>query len=194
MGKLILVTGGARSGKSTFAEEMARGLGKRILYIATSLPVDDEMKDRIKKHREQRPSEWKTVETYKDFECILTSVPANVGSGHSTSEYDGVLLDCLTIMITNLMFDSHSDWDNITSSEMDAVEIGIKQEIGKLISFIEVSTTTFIIVTNETGMGVVPWYPSARAFRDYVGRANQMLAGVADEVYFCVSGIPMKIK
>jgi adenosylcobinamide kinase/adenosylcobinamide-phosphate guanylyltransferase len=185
MGKLILVTGGARSGKSSFAEEHARKLGKNIIYIATAIPFDEEMKLRVKKHREQRPSHWETVEAYKDLDCVLK---------YKVEGKDGALLDCITVMITNIMMDELRDWDNIKAEDMEHVEKRVNEEIKKLLSLVESTDITFIVVTNEVGMGIVPEYPSTRLYRDVAGRANQMIAKEADEVYLCVSGIPMKIK
>lgn len=185
MGKLVLVTGGARSGKSSFAEEMAGKFGDNVLYIATSIPFDDEMRDRIQKHRERRPSCWETLEAYRDMDVKLTD---RLGGK------DAVLLDCVTIMVTNLMFEKKMDWDNVNPDEINEIEGFTGLEIEKLISVIRNDKVPFVIVTNEVGMGVVPEYPSGRAFRDIAGRVNQRLAREADEVYLCVSGIPVKIK
>ncbi len=185
MGRLILVTGGARSGKSRFAEELAKGLGNDILYIATAVPLDEEMKDRISKHRRQRPERWETLEAYRDLdEALRSCAPGKAG----------ILLDCITIMVTNLMFESYTDWEAVNSAGRDEVEKNIKIEIEKLINEAKSLAMPFIAVTNETGMGLVPEYASARAFRDMAGRVNQMLAEAAEEVYLCVSGIPVRIK
>jgi adenosylcobinamide kinase/adenosylcobinamide-phosphate guanylyltransferase len=185
LSKLVLVTGGARSGKSTFAEEMAKKVGNNILYVATSIPFDDEMKLRIKKHREHRPSSWETVEAYKDMDIHLED---------KIKGKDGVILDCLTIMITNIMLERYEDWDNISAEEADEVEKHVKSEIDKLLGVIKKCTIPFIAVTNETGMGVVPWNKVGRAFRDIAGRTNQIMARAAQEVYLCISGIPVRIK
>jgi len=185
MGELILVTGGARSGKSSFAEELARKFKGEVLYVATSIPVDEEMKSRIRKHKEQRPKNWETIEAYKDLDLHL---------GNVTAQKSAVLLDCVTIMVTNIMLDKCSDIDNIGTDEAADMEDRVKNEIKKLIEIIAKTQSAFIIVTNEVGMGVVPEYPSGRVFRDIAGRANQMLARFANEVYLCVSGIPVKIK
>ncbi|NJD01629.1 MAG: bifunctional adenosylcobinamide kinase/adenosylcobinamide-phosphate guanylyltransferase [Ruminiclostridium sp.] len=185
MGKLILVTGGARSGKSTFAEDMVRRLGEKVIYIATSNACDGEMKERIKRHREQRPAGWVTVEAYRDIDTRLKGKLAGM---------DAVLLDCITIMVSNLMLEKAMDWEGIAAEEINKVEAGVKTEIEKLISAAKEASIPFIIVTNELGMGVVPPYELGRAVRDIAGRANQMLAREAEEVYLCVSGIPVKIK
>ncbi|HPU41734.1 MAG TPA: bifunctional adenosylcobinamide kinase/adenosylcobinamide-phosphate guanylyltransferase [Acetivibrio clariflavus] len=185
MKHLIVVTGGARSGKSTFAEKIAKDCNCDVVYIATSIPFDDEMKARIKKHVEQRPAHWKTIEAYKDLDKHL----AGIESGQAV-----YLLDCITIMITNLMLEASIDWDNASGSECDFVESRIKLEMEKLLKVVDEKDTTFILVTNEVGMGIVPENKLSRIFRDIAGRVNQMLAQAADEVYFCVSGIPVKIK
>ena len=185
MGRLILVTGGARSGKSTFAEETVKNMGANILYIATSIPFDDEMKNRVRRHREQRPKEWETVEAYRDLDVLLQDKLAG---------RDAVLLDCLTVMVSNLMLERAMDWDGISVEEINAVEEDVGKQIEKLAKLIKLSDIPFIVVTNELGMGVVPPYELGRAIRDIAGRANQVLAKAADEVYLCVSGIPVRIK
>lgn len=185
MGKLILVTGGARSGKSSYAEDIARSYGDAVLYVATSIPFDEEMKLRIKKHREQRPDNWETLEAYKDMDTHLSSLL----QGKSA-----VLLDCITIMTTNLMFEYETNWDNIKAEDILHIEERVRAEIVKLIETAQRSVIPFILVTNEVGMGIVPDNALSRMFRDIAGRVNQMVAKAADEVYFCVSGIPMKIK
>lgn len=185
MGKLIFVTGGARSGKSSFAEETVKTFGEQVVYIATSIPFDDDMKMRIKKHREQRPDYWETIEAYKDLDKHL--------EGRLDAK-SAVLLDCVTIMVTNLMFEEEADWDAIQPEEVNEIEKRIGVQIEKLIHTIKNSPVPFVLVTNEVGLGVVPAYPWPRFFRDIAGRMNQVLGKAADEVYFCVSGIPMKIK
>jgi adenosylcobinamide kinase/adenosylcobinamide-phosphate guanylyltransferase len=185
MGKIIMVTGGARSGKSRFAEKMAAGLGESIVYIATSIAFDDEMKDRIKKHRSQRPVSWRTVEAYKDFDCCL----ANHMEG-----MDGAVLDCLTLMVSNIMLEKDMEWVNTTPDEINKVENTVKEEVSKLIHTAQNAPFPFIIVTNELGMGLVPSTILGRAMRDIAGRMNQMLAHAAEEAYLCVSGLQIRIK
>lgn len=185
MKKLILVTGGARSGKSAFAEQKAKEFGEKILYVATSKPIDEEMKHRIAKHQAQRPSEWETFEGYKDFEIQM----ADIVKGK-----DAVLLDCVTIMITNLMLEESFEWEDLTRSRVDLIENNIRHQIEGLLSMAKESEMPFILVTNEVGLGVVPPSAMGRDFRDIAGRMNQIIAKAADEVYFCVSGLPMKVK
>ncbi len=186
MAKLILVTGGARSGKSTFAENRAKEFGGDVLYVATAKQLDDEMKQRIAKHRAQRPSEWETFEGYKNLDTEL--------HGIIEGKKSAVLLDCVTIMVTNLMLDEAMEWDGLPRDRVAEIELGIQHQIERLISLAKMGNVPFILVTNEVGLGVVPPYAIGRDFRDIAGRMNQILAATADEVYFCVSGIPMKIK
>lgn len=185
MRRLIVVTGGARSGKSTFAEKKAKDCNCDVVYIATSIPFDDEMRARIKKHVDQRPDNWKTIEAYKDMEKHLANVK---------NENVIFLLDCITIMITNIMLDISIDWDNASDKEIECIETEVKMEMDKLLKIISEKDTTFILVTNEIGMGLVPENKLSRIFRDIAGRVNQLLAKEADEVYLCVAGIPVKIK
>ncbi len=186
MNKKILVTGGARSGKSSFAEEMAKDIEGDILYIATAVAFDEEMKLRVKKHRESRPEEWSTHEGYRDLDEVLINKPANV---------QGILIDCITIMATNLLFDAIGlDNDMPTTADFEAAEVKINQEIQKLLQAIDATDADVIIVTNELGMGIVPENKLARAYRDIAGRINRQIAQCCDEVYLVVCGIPVKIK
>ncbi|HEY5583284.1 MAG TPA: bifunctional adenosylcobinamide kinase/adenosylcobinamide-phosphate guanylyltransferase [Ruminiclostridium sp.] len=186
MGKLILVTGGARSGKSTYAENLAKSIGDRVMYIATSIPFDDEMKDRVKKHRERRPASWDTFEGYKDLKKVF----------HEKSQpFQIILLDCITIMITNLMFDFGGfDVENSDEMVINQIETKILQEINEFLDEAILNTETTILVTNEVGFGIVPDNKLARIFRDLAGRANQYIASRSDEVYLLVCGLPIKIK
>ncbi|MGE5613889.1 MAG: bifunctional adenosylcobinamide kinase/adenosylcobinamide-phosphate guanylyltransferase [Bacillota bacterium] len=185
MGKFILITGGARSGKSSLAEEKARGYGDNVLYIATAIGFDEEMKERIRRHRIKRPASWHTVEAYRDFGSIL---PALIEGR------DAVLLDCVTNMVSNIMLEKAMDWEELSMEEINGVENEIERQMEFLLSVVRKSDVPFIFVTNELGMGVVPASALGRAVRDIAGRANQKLAGAADEVYLCVSGIPVRIK
>lgn len=182
MGKLILVTGGARSGKSTFAENLINASYEDVLYIATAIPYDEEMVERIKKHREQRPSKWGTYEGYKELGQVLKD---------NTSE--AVLLDCITIMVTNLMFDYMGEED-INNCNAELMEEYILEQINQLVDGTKAFAGTTVLVTNEVGSGLVPESKLSRVFRDMAGRVNQKIAGRADEVYLVVSGIPVKIK
>lgn len=186
MGKAILITGGARSGKSSYAEKLARELGGKILYIATSIPFDDEMKSRVKKHRESRPSEWDTFEGYKGLGQVISE---------KGGQYKGILLDCITVMVTNLLLEYPGiDCDNACYEDFQEAERLIKEEVEKLLEGIGKSEATVIMVTNEVGSGIVPENLLGRVFRDIAGRINQYIAERCDEVYITVCGIPLKLK
>ncbi len=185
MGRLILITGGARSGKSTFAESTAKSLGENVLYVATAIPVDGEMRARIKRHREQRPANWVTIEAHRDLHAFIK--PEVYGKC-------AVLIDCITVMITNILFDENVNWENAEDGDIADLESRVNIQIGNLLDLVKDMEIVFILVTNELGMGMVPEYYSGRVFRDIAGRVNQRLASAADEVYFCVSGIPLRIK
>ncbi|HHV28850.1 bifunctional adenosylcobinamide kinase/adenosylcobinamide-phosphate guanylyltransferase [Acetivibrio mesophilus] len=187
MGKFILVTGGARSGKSSFAESLIRNDYDEndVLYIATSIPFDEEMKIRVKKHREQRPAGWETLEAYRGLDIRLKEV----GAG---KKY--ILLDCITLMVSNIILEKCVDWNILPENAENEAEQEVICEVQKLLSAVRALDVTFIAVTNEVGMGIVPENKLSRVFQDIAGRVNQMLARNADDVYLCVSGIPIKIK
>lgn len=186
MGKAILITGGARSGKSSYAEKLAKELGGRILYIATSIPFDDEMKSRVKKHRESRPSEWDTHEGYRGLGRVI----AEKGSGYSV-----ILLDCITVMVTNLLLEHPGmDYENACYEDFEEVEKEIRKETEELLEGISRSEATVIMVTNELGSGIVPENLLGRVFRDIAGRVNQYVAERCDEVYVTICGLPLKLK
>ena len=186
MKNIVLVTGGARSGKSTYAEKLAKEADGRVLYIATSIPFDDEMKDRVKKHKERRPSTWHTFEGYRNLKQVFYN---------KEIEFDAILLDCITIMVTNLMFEIAGDnLDDLNNEAIDTMENEILKEVADFICEAEKSSKTIIIVTNEIGSGIVPEYKMARIFRDIAGRVNQYIASRAQDVHLVVCGIPIKIK
>jgi adenosylcobinamide kinase/adenosylcobinamide-phosphate guanylyltransferase len=185
MGKIILITGGARSGKSSYAENLALKYPKdKVTYIATSLPLDSEMEDRIKKHQNRRPKNWITIENYSKIDHIIKT--------NKTSSL--FLIDCVTIMITNLIFDFSNNPEDINTNESDKLNNCILDYIKNIILECKKSNSKTIFVTNELGMGLVPEHKLSRIFRDISGRVNQKLAASSNEVYFCVSGIPMQIK
>lgn len=186
MGKSILITGGARSGKSSYAENLAKELGGNVLYIATSIPFDEEMKSRVKMHKESRPSEWDTYEGYKGLGGVISS---------KGREYGAILLDCVTVMVTNLLLEYPGiDYDNARYEDFAEAEKAIKKEIEVLMEGVGKSEATVIMVTNELGSGIVPENLLARAFRDIAGRMNQYIAERCDEVFMTVCGLPLKLK
>ena len=184
MGKIIYITGGARSGKSTLAENIALTNYKTRTYLATAIPYDDEMVDRIDKHLAQRGEDWETIEGYSGISKLL----------EEKLESDVVLLDCLTNMVSNLLLDNHVDWDMVTPNEVNEMEDKIMLEIDDLLKCIEEYRGDFIIVSNELGMGLVPPYPLGRYFRDISGRINQRIANESHEAYMVVSGLKVRLK
>ncbi len=185
MSQLILVTGGARSGKSHYAESLCRARKNATAYIATSIPFDDELKDRVKKHREMRPSSWETFEIYENVYEVIPEI---------AKSYQTVILDCVTLMVNNLMFKENLDYDKITPSEIDRLEGDIRKQFEKLICEIKKTNLYVVIVTNEIGLCPVAANRLTRIYTDIIGRMNQLIATNSNEVYFVVSGIPMKIK
>lgn len=185
MGNVILVTGGARSGKSSFSEHMFSGK-ERVLYIATAMAFDEEMKERITLHKAQRSKEWETLEAFEHLEERLRE------RGRS---YEGILLDCITVLLTNRMF-TQADFneDSLSSDFWVNLESQIALDLKRFLSVARKVSDATILVTNEIGSGLVPESSLSRAFRDMAGRINQLLARESDEVYLVVSGIPLKIK
>lgn len=174
-GKLIFVLGGAKSGKSNFAEMMAQSLGQQVTYIATAIAGDDEeMYDRIECHRLKRPEHWKTIEEprYVASSLLWEGTQAEV-----------VLIDCLTLLTTNLILEQAAPDDNQVLQEIEALAIYGRR-----------SQAHVIVVANEVGLGLVPISEMGRRFRDLAGVANQMLARYADEVYMVTAGLPIEIK
>ncbi|MBS7527377.1 bifunctional adenosylcobinamide kinase/adenosylcobinamide-phosphate guanylyltransferase [Fusibacter paucivorans] len=183
---IIYITGGARSGKSRFAEAKVASLGEKVAYIATAIPFDDGMKDRIAKHQSQRPASWQTIEQYKHFETLIDK--------NAFLEANALIFDCATVMITNIMMDSGLDFDTVAVETVNALEREIAKEVEQLLKICREENKQLVIVSNEVGLGLVPSYRMGNFFRDIQGRINQLLASEADEVHFVVSGIPLQIK
>lgn len=172
MGKIVFITGGARSGKSRLAESLAEGFGTPLCYIATGEARDEEMAVRIAAHRSRRGNGWQTVE-----EPIRLMEALKAAEGR----FQAVLVDCVTLWLTNLLL-SHEDADRALA------------EARALAALLPELTIPIVLVSNEVGMGIVPENALARSFRDLAGKANQTLAAAADEVYVTISGIPLKLK
>ena len=185
MGRIILVVGGARSGKSGFAEQLLAGFGSEVGYIATAQALDAEMEDRIARHRLQRPDSWRTFEAPTNPSAIIAA--------HGDT-FAALLLDCLTVMITNRMLARTMDWDQPTTAQLNAVEADVLAEIEAIIDFAAAGRADLIAVANEVGSGIVPINPMSRFFRDCAGRVNQRMAAAAAEAYWVVAGIPVRIK
>lgn len=193
---MILVTGGCRSGKSEFAEQLVTSMGSHFLYLATAKITDEEMARRVEKHRQRRSSQWDTHEGYDDIPEVLGKCTASGDFGKDGRLWDGILLDSVTTMVTNLLFDhiGQVDWDTFS---FDGVDYGAAQAmiLGHFERICEAaSALPLVCVTDEIGLGVVPETSLGRNFRDILGTVNQYLAKACGEVYFVISGIPMKIK
>jgi adenosylcobinamide kinase/adenosylcobinamide-phosphate guanylyltransferase len=174
-GKLVFVTGAARSGKSYWAEKLAANSEGQVSYIATCVPGDEEMLDRVARHQARRPAEWQTIEE--------ANYPA--GTVRDLDETGRVfLLDCLTLLLSNRL---------LASGEENSEE-SILNEVKELAQVSHDSLAQVIIVSNEVGWGIVPGDPLSREFRDIIGRANQIMAEWADEAYICIAGIPIELK
>jgi adenosylcobinamide kinase/adenosylcobinamide-phosphate guanylyltransferase len=181
MGKLTFILGGARSGKSSFAQKLAEGSGKSVTFIATAQALDEEMSARIKKHQEERHVDWNTLETPSGIADHLREHPMQT---------DLYLLDCVTLLVSNLIMQFTQNDIADEKQSMQALE----NELGELLVYIREHEQDWIIISNEVGQGLVPPYQMGRVFRDLLGLANQRIASVADEVYWLVAGIPVPIQ
>jgi adenosylcobinamide kinase/adenosylcobinamide-phosphate guanylyltransferase len=170
--KLIFITGGCRSGKSQYALDYANRHFQRKLYLATCQALDEEMVQRIENHKRLRGPEWLTVEEPVEIIDQMKRCGDDV---------EVILLDCLTLWISNLLL----KWDN---------DLKTMEEMDRLVHTLRERRTSILIVANEVGMGIVPADSLSRRFRDLSGMANQKIAGEADEVIFMVSGIPIVLK
>lgn len=184
MTRQILVLGGSRSGKSIFAESLCPKLGDLIAYIATGEPFDEEMQERIRKHRQQRPSSWRTIEAYRDLSGI-------------DEELDGmntVMLDSITVYVNNMMYHSKVDVQTASAEQLRELEKHILEDIEAFMQRMNHKGLSLIIVSDEIGMGIIPENKLSRIYRDMVGTVNQQIAARCDEVYLVVSGITISIK
>lgn len=186
--RMVLVVGGARSGKSSFAQSMAARAGRQVCFLATAEARDGEMVQRINRHRDSRPAEWTTVELAGG--TLLSSLPPETGL---------VLFDCFTVFLSNLMAANGLDWPPEEESLMPEAEVErlmqkTEDEAIALVDRLRREVEALIVVSNEVGMGVVPPYRLGRIFRDIAGRLNQGLAERADGVYLVVAGLPLVLK
>lgn len=179
--KITLLLGGARSGKSSYAQTLAEGSGKSVTFLATAQALDDEMSARIQKHKAERPAHWQTFE-----------IPLDIASHVGQIKSDLVILDCMTLLATNLLMQFVQD-DLVDEAPFaDAIH----KEVEDLLAAIRTGAKrqNWIIISNEIGLGLVPPYQMGRVYRDLLGWANQRLAREADQVIFLVAGIPMVVK
>ena len=173
--RLTLVLGGVRAGKSRYAQKLAQG-GGRVLYAATAEAGDEEMAARIQAHREERPADWATVEEPIDVVGALES---------RLSEVDTVLLDCLTLWVSNLLLQAPDNEETLAR---------IQAQARRLIQLCERSDACWIIVSNEVGLGVIPATRLGRDYADALGRVNQLFAAAADDVIVMFAGLPVNIR
>jgi adenosylcobinamide kinase/adenosylcobinamide-phosphate guanylyltransferase len=176
---VILILGGARSGKSEYAQRLAGEMGRPVLYVATATAGDEEMAERIARHRAARPAHWRTLE-----------VPTGVGPALEAAIADAgvVLMDCLTLLVSNLLMELG---ETVDEERLAARAIA---ELQGVLDVCRARGAALIVVSNEAGMGLVPPYPMGRVYRDALGRTNQWLAARADRVILMVAGIPLELK
>lgn len=172
MAKFIFILGGARSGKSRYAIELAKSLSRKVAYVATCTNPDQEMTERIRLHKKSRPRHWRVVEENKDISSALHKLK---------NKYDVVIIDCLGLLVSNLLSDELKDDE-------------IFKNVKKLVQGISNNRATIILVSNEVGSGIVPENLLARRFRDLLGLVNQMMAQKADQAILMQAGIPLEIK
>ncbi len=180
MGQLILVLGGARSGKSAYAQRIAQELGgDAVLFVATAEAGDEEMAQRIAAHQQSRPSGWRTLER-----------PRRIGPAIRAALCDAtvVLIDCLTLLVSNITLAL------APTPTADETGAAMQEEVNTLLQVCQTSNATFIVVSNEVGLGLVSNTSLGRLYRDLLGQANQTLAAQADAVYFMVAGLAVDFK
>ena len=179
MSRLTFILGGARSGKSSHAQSLAEATGKSVTFLATARALDEEMSRRIQKHRAERPAGWDTLEVPFDLAAHVPRIKTDV-----------VVLDCVTLLVSNLLMQFVKD-DLV---EEEPFIRAVKKEMEDLLAAIHEQNHEWFIVSNELGLGLVPPYQMGRVYRDALGWANQRLAREADTVLFMVAGIPMVVK
>lgn len=169
---VTLVLGGVRSGKSRWAQQLAAGAA-RVAFIATAQPRDAEMVEKIRRHREERPSQWRTFEEPLELGRVIAE--------HAAA-FDVILVDCLTIFVANLQGTANGD------------PVCVAQRIEDFLEALRTRPSSMVLVSNEVGSGVVPPYPAGRRFRDALGELNQRVAAIADNVVLLVAGLPLALK
>lgn len=183
--RLTFILGGARSGKSAHAQKLATERGETVLYVATAQASDDEMAARIAAHQAERPAHWHTLEAPTKVGTAIRAYHASLVTRHASLV---ILLDCLTLLASNILLSLPEDvMSQVAESALNA-------EVDDLLAAYAESAAEWIVVSNEVGLGVVPPYPLGRIYRDALGRANQRLAAEADEVLFMVAGLAMRVK
>lgn len=178
--ELVLILGGARSGKSTFAEQLAMQSRSSVLYVATATAGDSEMAARIAAHKAARPASWRTLEAHLH---VARQLQAGISPG------DFILLDCMTLLASNILFSLR---EPVSEADFQAA---LSQEVSEIIQTFQASPArTLTVVSNEVGLGLVPEYELGRIYRDGLGRINQQIAQAAHTVWLMVAGLPIRIK
>jgi len=186
VGKWTFVLGGVRSGKSQFALDQAKAQqnGAQVTFLASAIPFDQEMKERVKQHQAERPAEWETIEAPYNVVQPLRQLSQNQGL---------ILWDCVTVFVSNLMIEEMGP-DDSKKLDPKKVEKKILGEIEQILALKKECRADMIVVSNEVGHGVVPESESGRFFRDIAGKVNQVIAAASDHVFLITAGIPLKIK
>ncbi len=188
--QLCFVLGGVRSGKSAFAERRVASLNQPTLYVATGLAVDDEMKERIRRHKESRPSHWLTLEEPSKLAEKLA--PLLQGSDSPGAAIPGVvLIDSVDVWVANLLMEHQRETKPSASSP---IEETVMAETDKLLALASASPQAFFMVSSEVGLSLVPPEPLGRTFQDVLGMVNQKIAAAATEVFLVLAGLPNRIK
>jgi adenosylcobinamide kinase / adenosylcobinamide-phosphate guanylyltransferase len=169
---VTLVLGGVRSGKSRWAQELA-AQATRVAYVATAQPLDAEMVEKVRRHREERPTHWQTFEEPLELGPVIAE--------HAAA-FDVMLVDCLTVFVGNLQ------------AETESHPLSTERRIAGFLETLRTSPASMVLVSNEVGSGVVPPYPAGRRFRDALGELNQQVAAIADNVVLLVAGLPLALK
>ncbi|MBN2712699.1 MAG: bifunctional adenosylcobinamide kinase/adenosylcobinamide-phosphate guanylyltransferase [Planctomycetes bacterium] len=178
MARIILVTGGCRSGKSLYAQKVAEEFASDRCYIATCPVIDDEIGERVERHKADRAGRnWRTIEEQIDLSNAFGAC----------QPHESVLVDCLTLWVNNIMYRAEQNSDHIN-------EDGVRNMTERMLEAADVFPGQILFVTNEVGMGIVPSDENTRLYRDLVGRCNQTVAKKADEVVFMACGLPLKLK
>ncbi|MBV8124059.1 MAG: bifunctional adenosylcobinamide kinase/adenosylcobinamide-phosphate guanylyltransferase [Paucibacter sp.] len=177
-----LILGGARSGKSAYAEKLARDSGKEVVYIATAQAGDSEMTSRIAHHREQRPAGWTTIEEPLQLASVLQA---------SAAPHRVILVDCLTLWLSNLLFSEQTEYPEVGDITLPRQ---FHEQRAALLDALTTCSSDVILVSNEVGMGIVPFGAVSRCFVDEAGRLNQAVAAVCDRAVFVAAGLPLALK
>lgn len=201
---VTFVIGGARSGKSSFAErytaQMAQGAACPVVYVATAEALDEEMAGRIALHRDRRPPEWTTIEEPVDIPKVLRSL------GNACAPYPLVMIDCLSLLLSNWLWMQQDDGlvqveaETVESSdvsaypEIEALETAIRQRAQALVVSLQDYPGHAVVVSNEVGAGIVPANPMTRLYRDHLGWLNQRVASLAASAFLVVAGIPVDLR